>query len=133
MFRLMHRSNCVLFDQLVGAGEKRIRHGQAESFGGLEIDHELILRRCLHGQVGGLLAPQNAIDVLGGTPELVGPIGSVGGEATVDDDVTVRVHGGQLISRRQLDDEIAMRRRHACVYRKPYPGLLSEESAKLAR
>src|ERR1700693_4348037 len=26
---LMHRSNCVLFDQLVGAGEKRIRHGQA--------------------------------------------------------------------------------------------------------
>jgi hypothetical protein len=28
MFGLMHRSNCVLFDQLVGAGEKRIRHGQ---------------------------------------------------------------------------------------------------------
>jgi hypothetical protein len=22
---------------------------------------------------------------------------------------------------------------HVCVYRKPYPGLLSEESAKLAR
>jgi hypothetical protein len=31
--------------------------------------------------------------------------------------------------------EIVYRRpdRHCCVYRKPYPGLLSEESAKLAR
>jgi len=30
-----------LFDHLVGAGENRIRHGQAEGLGGLEIDDEL--------------------------------------------------------------------------------------------
>jgi hypothetical protein len=29
------------FDHLVGAGENRIRHGQAEGLGGLEIDDEL--------------------------------------------------------------------------------------------
>ena len=32
-----------LFHHFVGAGEERIRHGQAERFGGLEIDSELEL------------------------------------------------------------------------------------------
>src|SRR5204863_6091452 len=43
-----------LFDHLVGAGEQRLRHGEAERLGGLHIDDELELGRLLDGQVGRL-------------------------------------------------------------------------------
>ena len=56
---LMHRSKYQpLFDHLVGAGEERRRHGEAERFGGLHIDRQLKFGRCLHRQVCGLGAPE---------------------------------------------------------------------------
>src|SRR6266436_1709524 len=41
-------------DNLVGAGEDRWRHGEAERLGGLEIDDQLECRRLLDRQIGGL-------------------------------------------------------------------------------
>ena len=44
---------------------------EAERLGGLEIDHQLVLGRRLHRQVGRLLALEDAIDVAGRAPVLV--------------------------------------------------------------
>jgi hypothetical protein len=41
-----------LFDHLVGGGEQRLRHGQAERLGGLEVDHQLEARRLFEGTTG---------------------------------------------------------------------------------
>jgi PAS domain-containing protein len=41
------------FDDLVGLGEEQRRHGEAERFGRLKIDHQLECRRLLDRQIGG--------------------------------------------------------------------------------
>ena len=44
---------------------------EAERLGGLEVDHQLVLGRRLHRQVGWLLALEDAIDIACRAPELV--------------------------------------------------------------
>ncbi len=69
----------ALFDHLVGAGKHGRRHVEAERLGRLEVEHRLVLGRRLHWQVGRLLALQDAIDVAGRAPVLVGVICTIGG------------------------------------------------------
>jgi hypothetical protein len=45
-----------LLDHLVGAREQGLGYVKAERLRGLQIEHQFILRRCLHRQVGGFLA-----------------------------------------------------------------------------
>jgi hypothetical protein len=49
-------TNGPLFDDLVGAGEQRRRHFEPERIRGLEVEHQLVLGRCLHWKISGLLA-----------------------------------------------------------------------------
>ena len=48
-----------------------VRHVEAERLGGLEIDHEFVLGRCLHRKVCGLLALEDAINIAGRAPKLI--------------------------------------------------------------
>ena len=52
-----------LLDHLVGAGEQRRRHVDAERLGGRQIDDELELGRLHHRQIGGLGAFEDAAGV----------------------------------------------------------------------
>jgi hypothetical protein len=74
------RANCgrerlqqleLLFDHLVGAGEKGRRHIEPKRLCRLQVDHQLVLGRSLHGKVGWLLTLEDAIDVARCPPELV--------------------------------------------------------------
>ena len=94
------QQSASLFDHRVGAGEYRRRNGEAEYLGGLEIDHQLVLGRCLHRQVGRFLALENTIDVGGSAARVVGKIGSIGDQATGSDKGAYEEDRGQLVSGR---------------------------------
>src|SRR5262245_53706176 len=86
------------FDHLVGAGEQGVWNGQSKSLGGLDVDHQLILGRGLHREVGRLLALEDAIDITGCTPGLIEEIGSKADETAGKS--PVGVDSGQSVSRR---------------------------------
>ena len=73
--------NLQLLDNLVGASEQRRRHIQAERPRSLEIDHQLVLGRCLCRQVGRLLALEDAVDVAGRPSKRINRIRAVGNQA----------------------------------------------------
>jgi len=53
-----------LFDHLVGAGEDRLRHGEAERLCGLEVNDQLNFRGLLNRKIGWLRASQNPTNIV---------------------------------------------------------------------
>src|SRR5262245_11639529 len=53
------------FDHLVRAGEQRRWHLDAKRFGGLEVDRQLEIGRCLHGKSIRACALEDTIDIFG--------------------------------------------------------------------
>src|SRR5262245_42922337 len=98
----------TLFDHLVGAGEQAIGHREAERLRGLEVDHQLVLSRCLHWKVGGLFALQDAINIAGRTAPLNKQIGTVGNQAACDDEKAIAINGGQSTLCSTRDDDLAI-------------------------
>ena len=78
------------------------------AFAVLRLITSSIFGRRLHRQVGGPLALEDAIDVAGRAAELVDVIRPVGDQAAAGDEEAVGVDRGQLVPRRQRDDQIAM-------------------------
>jgi hypothetical protein len=54
-----------LFNHFVCAGKERRGHGETKRFGGLEINHQLVLVRRLNREISRFLSFQDAIDVVG--------------------------------------------------------------------
>src|SRR5262249_34988240 len=59
------RDPSPLFDHLVGSGEQRRRHLEAERLRGYQIDDEVELCRLLDGEFAGLRPAQDLVDVYG--------------------------------------------------------------------
>ena len=87
---LWHYSKPRLFDHLIGSCQQRRRHGETKCLRGLEIDRQFVLDRCLHRQVGRLLAFEDAVDVARRSPILFGRIRPVGDQAAAGDEVAER-------------------------------------------
>src|SRR5207244_10926867 len=83
-----------LFDHLVGTGEQRRRHREAKRLSSLEIDRQFILRWRLHGQVGGLLTLENAVDIAGRAAERIDHYGPVADQAAAGGEVAVGIDCG---------------------------------------
>jgi hypothetical protein len=49
----MQGSKVLLFDHLVRADKKRLRHFHAETFGGLEVDDQIVFVGCVTGRSDG--------------------------------------------------------------------------------
>src|SRR3982750_1444037 len=98
----------VSFDDFVRARQQRRRKLKIEGLGGLQVDDQFVLVRSLYREVRRLFALENAIDVAGCAPELVGDIRAIGDQAAAGDVVARGVNRGQSVTGRQRDDQIAM-------------------------
>ena len=105
----MHRSMKKLFDHLVGTGEQRRRHCEAESLSSLEIDNQFEFGRRLHGQLGRILALENSIHIFRRAPKHVGIIHAVGHQAAAGQEKTIWIDGRHKLPGHEFEDQITMR------------------------
>src|SRR5690348_8090422 len=71
----------ISLNDLIRAGEHRHWHRQTKGLGGLEVDDQLELRWLLDGEVRGLGALEDLVDVRGGATKVVSDVHPVGHQA----------------------------------------------------
>src|SRR5262245_55677656 len=86
-----------LFDHLISTAEQRLRDGNAEPLGGLEVDDKLVFGRRLHRQVSRLLALEDAINVLSCSAVGVNRIRAIGHQAAACGEDTKEINRGQTV------------------------------------
>src|SRR5713101_7586654 len=92
----------VSLDDLIRPQQQRLRDRQAERLGGLEVDHELPLRRLLDGEIGGLGALQDLVHEGGSSAEHIREVSRIGHEAASLSVLSLREHAGQSVLQREV-------------------------------
>src|SRR5215468_4820530 len=89
-----------LLDDLVRPRQHRRRDREAERLGGLEVDHQLELRRLLDRKVSGLGTLEDLVDVEGGALRQTAQIRSIRHQAPgVDEQSTSKRRGQSVLGR----------------------------------
>jgi hypothetical protein len=81
----------LLYD-LISPREQRGRHIKPEGLRGPQVQHQFVLGRRLHWEVGGLVAFEDAIDVAGRAPVRVDQIRPIGDQAAASNVKAVAVN-----------------------------------------
>jgi hypothetical protein len=79
--RLSQQHSCS-FDHLVGTQQERLGNHEVECLGGGQVNDEIVLSGLLHGQIAGLRAEQDFVDVVGRAPKRSREIWSIGHQAS---------------------------------------------------
>ena len=82
---------------LGGAAEQRQRHGETERLGGLEIDRQLEIGRCLHGKIGRACALENPIDILGRAGKCFPQVDAIGYQTALSRHESKWIHRGHAV------------------------------------
>src|SRR5712692_11073488 len=101
----------ALLDHLVRLEEDRLRDRQTERSRGLEVDDELERLRLLKGEVTGLGAFQDPVDVACGAAEQVRHVRRIGHEAASFHGLSPGEHRRQAVLYRELHDNGSIRGR----------------------
>ena len=102
-------NSAASFDHLIGAGEQRGRHGEAECLGGLEVDGELELGGLFDGEFGGPYPPEDFVDKACGPKIQIGIVYRVGHQSPVFHKIARRIAGRQPVAGRQVNNRLLIR------------------------
>src|SRR5262245_103417 len=109
-------------DNPIRALQQRRRDRPAERPGGLQVDGQLELGRLLDGQIAGLGALQNLVDVGSGATKQICKVRSIGHEAALSNAFTPWVDRRQSVSGRQVYEAPSFIDEHAAGWHRQRTG-----------
>src|SRR5215831_8678718 len=96
------------FDHLVGAREQRGRNFDAERFGGLEVDRQLEISRCLHGKSVRACALEDTIDIFGRAGKRFTQVDTIGYQTALARHESEWIYRGHAVPRRKRENQFAV-------------------------
>src|SRR5205085_8503107 len=76
-------NSAALFNDLVGALQQRLRHGEAQPLRSFRVDDQLEARRALYGQIGRARPLEDLVDVDGDPPHGLSGVRTIGEQQPV--------------------------------------------------